>query len=633
MSYSNGDVSVAPCSAKLAALCALGNETDVHFLRLLGRSCARRAELALACGRGTVPERVYVKHDDVALEPIDDEVPAACRGGDQDAPVAGLLGMFNLFNEARERVAFSYDSLLLYARRLLQEDRYAALYLLLHAFMEDDADLVHAVVDGARLAHAELDTPPAPQIDGVDDDDADDDDEETSEQRAARERYEAALLEGAEAAATKVASRAVFAFWGTLTEREPRELRTYYEYVSTTRSDMSGVPHMTLADRLVYLGAALRAWRALPALLQAVAVREATCVAMLDAARVKCGAETVTTGVRLEQAGLLTHRASGQRLHRGRVRIIGAIGAAREPEQHTLAELASNARLVDLCCRVLLDGASDDANELAELHIDEADAVDDLPPATGAPRVTKADSLPREELDLVEARFAAACHFARGNNAAELAAALADATLAGNVWRADGLLLRVAAACDAPDCLALLLARDDVPPEARDVALGRAAEENVSLAVVEQLLAAGASAGAFDSYALRRAAAFGNGPTTRALLDAGAARRARTDEALFAASRAADAGALAALLADTKAYEGVSDAEWHSLHAAASHACAELLASRVTSAARLAAAERAIDARGVVGERRDELLARCTALLESGESDSAIARIIGEDKE
>jgi len=622
MSYSDGDVSVAPCSPTLAALCALGNEADVHFLRLLGRSCARHAELALVCARGAAAERVYACG---ALSPLDDELDAAeraARGTDKDAPVAGTLGLFNLLAEARERVALSYDTLLLYVRRTLQDDYYPPLLLLLHAFMEDDAELVHAVVDGARLAHAQVDAPPPPQLDACDTDDDDDDvddgetEDETSEERAARERYEAALAEGAQRAATV----AVFGFWPRLDEREPRALAAYYRYVAETRTDMREPPgRSTLADRLVFLAAALRAWRALPALLEAVDVRAATRLVLLDTVRVKCGAEAVASATRLQSAGLLSHRPSGAPLAPGREHLLALVAAAREPATHTLAALAGGARTLDLCCRVLLDGEPDDGGELDELRADTARApvADELPPATGAPRVSKADALPREQVDLLEARFAAACHFARTDAVDELQELLDDPALEGNVWHDDGLLLRLAAARGAAECVCALLAREDVPDEARDVALGRAAEEHAPLAVLEALLDAGADAKAFESYALRRAAEFGDADRVRALLGAGAERRARHDEALYGAARAQDAGALAELL------DGVAldDAEWSALSSAATPVCVAALNARMPQSARLAIIEKALEALDAPAEARTRALSDCKTLLETGGAD------------
>ena len=644
MTYSNGDVSVAPASPLLAALCALGNEADVHFLRLLGRSCARRAELALVCARGGPAARAYGKE----IQPVDDLLSdryGTKRGKDSDAPAAGILGVFNLLSEARERVAISYDSILLYTRRTLQSDYYTPLYLLLHAFVEDDADFVHAIVDGARVAHTPRTGLPLPQLDGPTNSDGSESDDEApglvdsedeeavAAMAAAAARYKEALAKGAEAAAAQRAATDVFEFWGNLHEREPHELTVYFRYVSETRTDMR-VPYgeMTLADRLVYLAAALRAWRALPALLEEVEVRAAVRLVLLDAARAKCAAETTASGTRLQQAGLLSHCASGQPLHPGRARIIAAVEDAQQPEQHTLGVLARNARMVCFCSSVMLDGARDDDGELDDLRYRAPATESELPPATGAPRASKADRLPREDIDPFEARFAALCYFARADRADEFAALLATPDMQAVVWHRDALLLRLAAANSALLCLRILLARPDVPSEALNVALGRAAEQDAPLAVIEALLAAGASATAFESYALRSAARFGRGAAVRALLKAGAERRVRRDEALFAAARARTSDALDALLAGVELDTG----EWRALHKAAVDACSlssvQTLSARLPAGVRYETIERALDTRDIAQEKRDEVYEHCLGLplMTDPELDAEIDKLLAD---
>jgi hypothetical protein len=131
-------IDVSEPSDSLVALCALSTERDLHYLRRLGRSVARCVDLYWARD-GKVRHRALVR-DTARVRSLIDEVNGEFKG--PPPPASGMLAFIEIMDEAQQSGYMPPRSMVLLARRTVQNDRWALLYLVVYGIVTDNATLV-----------------------------------------------------------------------------------------------------------------------------------------------------------------------------------------------------------------------------------------------------------------------------------------------------------------------------------------------------------------------------------------------------------------------------------------------------------------------------------------------------------
>jgi hypothetical protein len=130
-------IEVAEPSDSFVALCAFVTEEDLHYLRRLGRSCARCVDLYWARD-GKVRHRALVR-DIARVRSLVDQVRFTVPTMPQ---ATGMLAFIEIMDAAQESGYMPPRSLVLLARRTVQDDRWALLYLIVYAIVTDNSTLI-----------------------------------------------------------------------------------------------------------------------------------------------------------------------------------------------------------------------------------------------------------------------------------------------------------------------------------------------------------------------------------------------------------------------------------------------------------------------------------------------------------
>jgi len=157
-------VDVAEPSLLFIALCALSTESDLHRLRRLGRSCARCAELFWA--RDGKSRHRALQAESAKVASLNDDA-AATRRVRQSADVPselkpfGILTFIDIMDDVMAHGYLPFESVVLLARRTMQDDTLALLYLLVFAIVTDKSVIVDSVLqagenwaEAAKLANS-----------------------------------------------------------------------------------------------------------------------------------------------------------------------------------------------------------------------------------------------------------------------------------------------------------------------------------------------------------------------------------------------------------------------------------------------------------------------------------------------
>lgn len=145
-------VRVCEPSTLFVALCAFSTEADLHKLRLLGRSCARTADLFwLRDGRVRGRALSRSLHRVQSLADVDNAERAA------DKPHS-MLALFGVLDDAMRIASVSLPMLIELAARTMQDDSLVLLYVLVYLVTTDRAAFVDKLLQGAERG-----TAPAPK--------------------------------------------------------------------------------------------------------------------------------------------------------------------------------------------------------------------------------------------------------------------------------------------------------------------------------------------------------------------------------------------------------------------------------------------------------------------------------------
>jgi hypothetical protein len=171
-------VDVAQPSLGFVALCAFVTEGDLHYLRRLGRSCARCADLFWARD-GRVRHRALV-YDSARVRSLNDDDKTLVDATRERLPI-GALAFCDIIGDALEHSNLQFSDLLLLARRTMQDDSLVLLYLLLYGIITDSTRLVEQIVnmgeswrdnfglaDPPSLVHPKIDALGAPVLNDED---------------------------------------------------------------------------------------------------------------------------------------------------------------------------------------------------------------------------------------------------------------------------------------------------------------------------------------------------------------------------------------------------------------------------------------------------------------------------------
>lgn len=561
-------VDVAPPSLAFVALCAFTTEEDLHYLRRLGRSCARCAELFWARdGRS----RHRALRLDVAsgVRSLDDDTATFIVDSTESRPL-GLLAFIDIIDDALDCGNLPFGDLLLLARRTMQDDRHVLLYLLTFAVVTDRTLLVEKIVmmgedwhagvplaDSPTLANGKPAAAVAASNDtiGRSEDDAEmastmrfavancrdasepaevssESYETDDESSAASETEEGAEPSASVAQPSHVASSNddfFSAWWPALGTHNTHVLRKYFAYLYPARTnlvfdDREALDQMTLAERLVAIATIYLSHNVAQLLWSTSVFRCNTSMAVLFAC---CNKLHATLHKAAEELAAVDEVDRRVLLPAGVARLKRALEKQCPTLTHHFRQLGIDAafcdamaRFVDPKQRPLLD--DDDLSLIKNYVRMENNADDDGEPEEQAARSAE----PPVDFDVSASVSDAVDHlhvfwFACRTDRLALATEIVEKHIV-QVNANENYALRLAAQHNSAEVLKWLLTRNDVDPAASDnaalcAAVDSGAQRTSALLIADKRV----DVAAHNNYSLCRATERGDAAVVQALLASG----------------------------------------------------------------------------------------------------------------